>query len=303
MSVAKVIPLTHESNLMNNVKKGHVVLHRSTLNDDDLMCPIAFTLWSKIIMMASFKSRIQSFDGKNWELKAGQLVTTYSILGRMIKLKGKETSKEEIRNIIRKFKASGKITTEKSNNSVVITIENYAKYQSDFFTAPSTAPSTAPVTAEEANNDNGLGVVNSSPITAPSTVLVTAQNNTLLNNTLDNNIKHMSSDDDEQVKSKPKNQKAKYDYQSIIEAYRDVVLDGLPVPEEINAKRKTLINKLAPKLKNSDASTFKAYFARFMDLIENNSFYFGGENGRAWKATFDYVLRLDTLTKVKEDAL
>ncbi|WP_392562521.1 helix-turn-helix domain-containing protein [Orbus sturtevantii] len=117
------------------------------------------------------------------------------------------------------------------------------------------------------------------------------------------NKKDLSSSNDIQTEIKPKNKKAKYDYQGIIEAYRDVVLDGLPVPDELNAKRKTLINKLAPKLKNAEASTFKAYFARFMDLIENNPFYFGGENRRAWKATFDYVLRIETLTKVKEDAL
>lgn len=273
MSTAEIITLNHESNLMSNVKKGHIVLHRSINNSEWSDDAVMFSLWAKLLCMASYKDRLHSFDGKSWHLKTGQLVTTYAILGRMVKINNQPCDKEMIRRIVRFFKSRDMLSTEKSGNSVIVTIKNYTQYQSDFFAAPKAAPETAQEIA---------------------------QNNTLLNNTLNNNKTHMSSGYDENA---PKIKKTKPDYQAVLEAYQEVVLDGLPIPDKINQKRKALIDKLFKEIKNPSVETVKKYFIGLMDQVKDKPFYFGGPNHDGWKLNFDYVLRVDILTKTREGAL
>lgn len=130
--------------------------------------------------------------------------------------------------------------------------------------------------------------------------------NTKETNYKNNKINISNSSDDEICKSivkKIKTKKQGLDYQPILNAYNEVVLDGLPAVECLNKKRQSAIDKLSTQLRDSEISTFKAYFSRFMDLIENKQFYFGGKNRDQWRATFDYVIRLETLIKVREESL
>lgn len=97
--------------------------------------------------------------------------------------------------------------------------------------------------------------------------------------------------------------KISIDFNGVMQAYREVALKDLSLPEELNAKRKKAIEKIAKLLIKPDVDTFKNYFERFMTLITNKPFYRGGQSGNEWKATFDYVLREDTLIKTREGAL
>jgi len=99
-------------------------------------------------------------------------------------------------------------------------------------------------------------------------------------------------------KSKPKKQNIPY--QAVLEAYNDAVGDRLPNAEELNAKRKQAIKKLFSELKHPTLEAVQAYFEAFVESA--GKFYFG-ENDRGWKASFDYVVRTETLTKVREGTL
>ncbi|BEM41771.1 hypothetical protein SME13J_03900 [Serratia marcescens] len=95
-------------------------------------------------------------------------------------------------------------------------------------------------------------------------------------------------------------QPAKQDYQAALEVYNDTVADRLPHAVELNDKRRRGIKRLIGQLARKDLEGFRAYVAAF--VTNAPPFYFG-DNDRGWTANLDYLLRADTLTKVREGTL
>lgn len=132
-------------------------------------------------------------------------------------------------------------------------------------------------------------------ITTENTTEITTQNNPL---PPEGNLpggKHASAG-----KTKPK---LTVDYHAVMEAYNDineVTGSRLPFAETLNDKRKRQIKKLLQSLQNPTVECAKNYFMAFFEAAR--PFHFG-ENDREWRASFDYVLRPDTLVKVREGAL
>ena len=65
-------------------------------------------------------------------------------------------------------------------------------------------------------------------------------------------------------------------------------------------KRKRALKKLLPLLKAPTLECFSAYLSAFAHTAR--PFYFG-DNDRGWRASFDFVLRQDTLTATKEGSI
>ncbi|MGY6771969.1 replication protein [Gallibacterium sp. ZY190522] len=110
-------------------------------------------------------------------------------------------------------------------------------------------------------------------------------------------------DDVKPKKRTPTKQKNNIDYQAILDFYNEQnELHGkrLPTAIDLNDKRKRGIVKILNLLKPSTLDGFKNYIEAFFERA--TEFYFGGNN-RNWRASFDYLLREDTLTKVREEAL
>lgn len=102
---------------------------------------------------------------------------------------------------------------------------------------------------------------------------------------------------------KPKKPKNDIDYQAVLDFYNEQnELHGkrLPSAIDLNDKRKQGIVKILNLLKPSTLDGFKNYIEAFFERA--TEFYFG-RNNRNWRASFDYLLREDTLTKVREGAL
>lgn len=105
----------------------------------------------------------------------------------------------------------------------------------------------------------------------------------------------------ESVKVKTKKPKAQpVPCQAVLEAYNAVVGNRLPNAEVLSDKRKRAIKKLLSELKTPSVEAATAYFKAFLALAR--PFHFG-DNDRGWQATFDYVIRVDTLTSVREETL
>ncbi|WP_238334438.1 replication protein [Arsenophonus endosymbiont of Bemisia tabaci] len=104
--------------------------------------------------------------------------------------------------------------------------------------------------------------------------------------------------DDEKLISN--NRKNKIPYQEILQVYNETVGDKLPNAESLNDKRKRAIGKFWKELKNPSIDAARNYFEVFVETA--NPWYFG-ENDRGWRASFDYLLRPDTVTKTREGAL
>lgn len=99
---------------------------------------------------------------------------------------------------------------------------------------------------------------------------------------------------------KPVSKKPPIDYQAVLSAYNTTLGDRLPQAEALNDKRRRAIKRLLTELKEPTVEAVENYFAAFAERAPK--FYFG-ENDRGWRASFDYLLRSDTLLKTREKAL
>ncbi|EFH4935372.1 TPA: replication protein [Escherichia coli] len=97
---------------------------------------------------------------------------------------------------------------------------------------------------------------------------------------------------------KPERRKAeRIDYESFLNAYNAEVGDRLPHAVAVNEKRKRRLKKIIPQLKTPNVDGFRAYVRAFVHQAK--PFYFG-DNDTGWTADFDYLLREDSLTGVRE---
>lgn len=99
---------------------------------------------------------------------------------------------------------------------------------------------------------------------------------------------------------KPVSKKTQIDYQAVLSAYNTTLGDRLPQAEALNDKRRRAIKRLLTELKEPTVEAVENYFSAFAERAPK--FYFG-ENDRGWRASFDYLLRSDTLLKTREKAL
>ncbi|MBC3213424.1 replication protein [Serratia fonticola] len=93
---------------------------------------------------------------------------------------------------------------------------------------------------------------------------------------------------------------AKISFGDVVIAFNEILGDRLPTVQQLNDKRKRQIKKLLAELHEPTVEAVRAYFDAFAQSA--NPFYFG-DNKRGWRASFDYLLRSDTLTKTREGAL
>ena len=89
-------------------------------------------------------------------------------------------------------------------------------------------------------------------------------------------------------------------YQAFADSYNEILGDRLPTCAVMSDKRKRALKKLLPLLKAPTLECFSAYLNAFAHTAR--PFYFG-ENDRGWRASFDFVLRQDTLTATKEGSI
>lgn len=102
------------------------------------------------------------------------------------------------------------------------------------------------------------------------------------------------------LEEKTVSKKTQIDYQAVLSAYNTTLGDRLPLAEALNDKRRRAIKRLMTELKEPTVEAVENYFAAFAERAPK--FYFG-ENNRGWRASFDYLLRSDTLLKTREKAL
>lgn len=90
------------------------------------------------------------------------------------------------------------------------------------------------------------------------------------------------------------------DYQAVLQAYNDAAGNRLPNASTLNDSRRRAIKRLLGELAEPTPEAAGKYFQYFIETAK--PFYFG-ENPRQWQASFDYLLRSDTLLKTREGAL
>ncbi|EAA8469318.1 replication protein [Salmonella enterica subsp. enterica serovar Montevideo] len=277
---------------MENQKQGHFSLFRSLLSKEWAKDTAKLAMWIRLIGEASYKHRTVEFSGREWDLMPGELVTTAAIMGRKLRDQdGHEKSPQAVTRMINFFVKEGMITTKGTRFGTVISITNYGQYQEISPDEPFDKPSY--------NNkpSNGAALKHSpdEPCDKPSD----EQNKKVVNKKVVNNNKTPlppNGGGDGQVK--PERRKAeRIDYESFLNAYNTEVGDRLPHAVSVNEKRKRRLKKIIPQLKTPNVDGFRAYVRAFVH--QARPFYFG-DNDTGWTADFDYLLREDSLTGVRE---
>ncbi|HGW6976825.1 TPA: replication protein [Escherichia coli] len=259
---------------MENQKTGYIPLYRSILKQSWAKDVYLRTLWENLLLNAARKPYKANFKGHEWHLQPGQLVVTAADLGlQLCDRHGKPASRDQVERMLQVFVKEGMISIDgEKQKGRVITITNYHEYaqKMDNLPAHESAHEAAQTTAhheQEGINKN----INNTPLPP-------------------------NGGGDGQVK--PERRKAeRIDYESFLNAYNTEVGDRLPHAVAVNEKRKRRLKKIIPQLKTPNVDGFRAYVRAFVHQAK--PFYFG-DNDTGWTADFDYLLREDSLTGVRE---
>ncbi|EAA3384502.1 helix-turn-helix domain-containing protein [Salmonella enterica] len=90
---------------------------------------------------------------------------------------------------------------------------------------------------------------------------------------------------------------ADVDPDAVMKGYNEIFADTLPAAE-LDADRREMIIRLAAHMKNKTTGAFLGYFEKFR--ADAPDFYFGASG---WRASFDYLMKPETLRKTREEAL
>ncbi|EGY1151754.1 replication protein [Salmonella enterica subsp. enterica] len=272
---------------MENQKQGHFSLFRSLLSKEWAKDTAKLAMWIRLIGEASYKHRTVEFSGREWNLNPGELVTTAAIMGRKLRDQdGHEKSPQAVTRMINFFAREGMITTKGTRFGTVITITNYGQYQEISPDEPRDKPSDN----NKPSNGAALKYSPDEPRDKPSD----KQNKKVVNN----NKTPLPPNGGGNGQVKPERRKAeRIDYESFLNAYNTEVGDRLPHAVAVNEKRKRRLKKIIPQLKTPNVDGFRAYVRAFVHQAK--PFYFG-DNDTGWTADFDYLLREDSLTGVRE---
>ncbi|EPJ7037520.1 helix-turn-helix domain-containing protein [Klebsiella pneumoniae] len=91
---------------------------------------------------------------------------------------------------------------------------------------------------------------------------------------------------------------ANIDPEAVMNGYNEIFADVLPAAE-LDADRRRMITRLAAHMKNKTTGAFLGYFEKFR--ADAPDFYFGTDGG--WRASFDYLMKPETLRKTREGSL
>lgn len=276
------------SSRMENQKQGHFSLFRSLLSKEWAKDTAKLAMWIRLIGEASYKHRTVEFSGREWDLMPGELVTTAAIMGRKLRDQdGHEKSPQAVTRMINFFVKEGMITTKGTRFGTVISITNYGQYQEISPDEPCDKPS------DNNKPSNGAALKHSPDEPCDE------QNKKVVNKKVVNNNKTpLPPNGGGNGQVKPERRKAeRIDYESFLNAYNTEVGDRLPHAVAVNEKRKRRLKKIIPQLKTPNVDGFRAYVRAFVHQAK--PFYFG-DNDTGWTADFDYLLREDSLTGVRE---
>ncbi|HBR7587633.1 helix-turn-helix domain-containing protein [Klebsiella pneumoniae] len=91
---------------------------------------------------------------------------------------------------------------------------------------------------------------------------------------------------------------AEIDPEAVMSGYNEIFADALPAAE-LDDDRRRMITRLAAHMKNKTTGAFLGYFEKFR--ADASDFYFGANGG--WRASFDYLMKPETLRKTREGSL
>lgn len=93
---------------------------------------------------------------------------------------------------------------------------------------------------------------------------------------------------------------ADIDCGAVVDAWNEIT-DGRLAAAELDRDRENAIHALLAHMSKKSVEAFRSYFSAFM--TDARDFHFGGPDGTGWRASFDYLMKPETLRKVREGSL
>ncbi|MBL3522839.1 DNA replication protein [Serratia plymuthica] len=260
--------------------KGFALIHRQFMDSRLYKDSQAVHLWLHLILKANYSPAVVKTDIGEMMVGRGQMIT-----GRPTLVSETFIPDNKVKSLLRSFESKGMLKIEAMGRKFsLITILKYDDFQAR----------NCPTNVQQLSNANSSNGGSLSDV-CPTNVQQLSINNNITNNSLSND-KEMSSADDQPAKKKS----VQIPYQEIMDTYNEVAGDRLPNAEKLNPKRKRDIKRLLSELKEPSVDAAKNYFQAFIGSA--GGFYFG-DNDRGWRASFDYLLRSETLVKTREGTL
>ncbi len=313
MGTARVIkfPTNKSTGNMESKDTSFVLLSRSLKTCSFKRNPERVALWVHLVLDANYTSKVVTFNGALVNRKRGQVVTSRKQLAFDCGL-----TESCVKAALKAFESEDRIRVETKkgvNGFTIITLLKYDVYQ----------PVFDPKNDEnnDQTNDQLNDQTNDQPEPAPHKALEgdSDQTNNQLNDQTNDQRQYKeilnktpivpfgdSQSADAELPDagdKKKSSTAKQpvvNYQAFADSYNEILGDRLPTCAVMSDKRKRALKKLLPLLKAPTLECFSAYLNAFAHTAR--PFYFG-DNDRGWRASFDFVLRQDTLTATKEGSI
>lgn len=93
---------------------------------------------------------------------------------------------------------------------------------------------------------------------------------------------------------------ASIDPVAVMDGYNEI-FDGVLPAAALDNDRRRLITRLAAHMVSKTTGAFMGYFEKFLNSAPE--YYFGGENRDGWRASFDYLMKPETLRNTREGSL
>ena len=133
LSNQNVIPIRREvrSNIMTNKKRGFAAMYRSLLDEDWTKDAYLLAAWTRLVLRASASEQVVTYNGQDWTIGRGQLVTIPSRFANELRDRnGKPLSRQTVIRMLDWFEANNMIVRAGYDKGTIITICNYDPYQS-----------------------------------------------------------------------------------------------------------------------------------------------------------------------------
>lgn len=263
--------------------EGWIKLHRKIVDND-----VFKSLNSKqrdvmmmCLILASHKEKEWYWNGKFYKIKPGQFVTSLDSIRRYC---SKDVTNRTIRTTLEILEKAGFLTNESTNRGRLITICNWEKYQSK-----------EDESDKQNENHNGRQTDRQ---TDNQTVTYQEERNKEYKNNNNYILKDIVCDTAE-VSPTPsdkivalKNKNPNTPYSQIVELYNDTCGAAFGMVTSLSIQRKKHLKILFRDL-NHDLDTIRHLFIKAKE-----SDFLRGHNKRSWRATFDWLIKINNAVKV-----
>lgn len=294
---------TSSKTVASNKKRGFALIYKSLKDTPFYKNPERKSLWLHLLLEAAYEECTDSFNGHQVTLQRGQLIGSVNLWAEACGI-----SYDSARRSIEYFEAEGMISVQtkkgKSGFTLVklVNFESYQDSKKHENSADYDANHKTDYNADyKSLSDNGFhGTSADYHADLNADYHAEALNNInnkppIVPHDLQSADAELPDADTQKTKRAPA-----IDYQAFADVYNDVLGDRLPRCEVMNDKRKRALKKFLPQLKQPTTDCFGAYLTAFAHTAR--PFYFG-DNDRGWRASFDFMLRQDTLTATKEGSI